>query len=95
MKLLNRAGKSSVWLLLLVFLFVLFSCSKDESSEKTGSKGDQAVSENSVNGPAPKISFPEISYDFGTINQGEIVSHTFVVKNTGDAPLELIRAKGS
>ena len=43
----------------------------------------------------PQISFPETSYDFGTIAQGSKVSHTFIVRNAGDAPLRLIRAAGS
>ncbi len=43
----------------------------------------------------PSIHFPEPSYDFGTIAQGDKVSHTFVVQNKGDEPLKLIRAQGS
>ena len=43
----------------------------------------------------PKIDFPEKSYDFGTIAQGSKASHTFKVRNTGDAPLRLIKAAGS
>lgn len=43
----------------------------------------------------PSIHFPEPSYDFGTISQGDKVSHTFVVQNKGDEPLKLIRAQGS
>jgi len=43
----------------------------------------------------PQISFPETSYDFGTIAQGSKVSHTFIVRNAGDAPLRLIKAQGT
>lgn len=50
--------------------------------------GDQATA-------APKIVFPETSYDFGTIIQGANVSHTFVVRNAGDAPLTLLDVGGS
>ncbi|MEM9984812.1 MAG: DUF1573 domain-containing protein [Bacteroidota bacterium] len=31
------------------------------------------------------------THDFGSIKQGEPVSHTFYVKNTGNQPLELVR----
>jgi hypothetical protein len=48
-----------------------------------------------TDGKMPKITFPETEFDFGTISQQTKVSHTFKVKNTGDAPLNLIRAKGS
>jgi hypothetical protein len=43
----------------------------------------------------PSIHFPEPSHDFGTVSQGDRVSHTFVVLNRGDEPLKLLRAKGS
>ena len=43
----------------------------------------------------PSIHFPEPSHDFGTISQGTKVTHTFAVKNTGDEPLKLIKAKAS
>lgn len=38
-----------------------------------------------VNGPA--FSFPEVTYNFGKIKQGDVVEHTFKFKNTGTAPL--------
>ena len=43
----------------------------------------------------PSIHFPEPSYDFGSISQGDKVSHTFVVQNKGDESLKLIRAQGT
>jgi len=44
---------------------------------------------------SPTIFFPETIYDFGKVAQGEKVTHEYAVKNTGDAPLKLIKAKGS
>ncbi len=63
-----------------------------DRSSKTENYTDQPASGN-PNGPS--IYFPEESYDFGTITQGEKVSHTFAVRNTGSEPLKLISAKGS
>ncbi|MFH5806541.1 DUF1573 domain-containing protein [Alienimonas sp. DA493] len=40
-------------------------------------------------GPHPKVLIEEPKHDFGTIALGESDSHTFVVKNVGEAPLEL------
>jgi hypothetical protein len=54
----------------------------------------KAISRDSVSG-SPQISFPETEYNFGTIAQGAKVSHTFVVRNVGDAPLRLIKAAGT
>lgn len=42
---------------------------------------------------APRISVPESEYNFDTALEGEKVVHTFVVRNTGDAPLEITKIK--
>jgi len=43
----------------------------------------------------PNIEILETSYDFGEIEQGESVTHDFILKNTGDADLIITAAKGS
>jgi len=43
----------------------------------------------------PQMIFEETEHQFGKINQGEKVSHTFIFKNTGDAPLIINNASGS
>ena len=37
--------------------------------------------------PGPAITFEEDTHDFGDINQGDKVEHTFAFENTGDEPL--------
>ena len=54
-----------------------------------------AVKEEKPEGPLPAFEFEEEEFDFGTINEGDIVEHTFNFKNTGDAPLIIQSAKGS
>ena len=43
----------------------------------------------------PKIQMDEASFDFGEMQQGESVTHDFVLKNIGDANLIISTAKGS
>lgn len=43
-------------------------------------------------GPQPNVIVPEASYDFGRIGAKDIVSHTFLLRNNGDAPLTISRA---
>ena len=43
----------------------------------------------------PKIQMVEESFDFGEIQQGESVTHDFVLKNIGEANLVISTAKGS
>ena len=40
-----------------------------------------------VQAPAPNAVYPVRTYDFGAVKQGEKVSHCFVVRNEGKAPL--------
>ncbi|MEO0331961.1 MAG: DUF1573 domain-containing protein, partial [Bacteroidota bacterium] len=35
----------------------------------------------------PKFEFEELNYDFGTIDEGEVVEHVFKFTNIGEAPL--------
>ena len=46
-------------------------------------------------GPIASISFDETTFDFGEVEEGEIVSHTYTFTNTSDEPLILTNAKGS
>ena len=44
---------------------------------------------------SPVISVSELSYDFGDINQNEIVAHEYVIKNTGTSELIIDRVNSS
>ena len=41
--------------------------------------------------PQPKIAVKEPVYDFGSVEQGKVVEHDFLVENQGNAPLEIYR----
>ena len=46
-------------------------------------------------GPTTSIAFAENAWDFGTIDEGDAVTHIFKFTNTGDNPLIIDRCKGS
>lgn len=46
-------------------------------------------------GPLPNMTFATTDHDFGTINEGQVVEHTYAFKNTGSAPLIIQGAQGS
>jgi hypothetical protein len=46
-------------------------------------------------GPLPVAQFSTVEHDFGTITEGESVEHTYLVKNTGTAPLIIQKAEPS
>lgn len=71
-------------LLNIVFLVgvlsILISCNNTPKVETStnNSTGDSSDSK------YPNLKFKEDFYDFGTITQGEVVSHTFHIYNAGD-----------
>ncbi len=42
-------------------------------------------------GPQPKLVIPHRTWDFGRVKPTEVVTHTFVLKNEGEAPLTISR----
>lgn len=45
--------------------------------------------------PATAVSYPEESFNFGEIKEGEVVSHVFKFTNTGDHPFQIDNVKPS
>jgi hypothetical protein len=46
-------------------------------------------------GPTTTILYEGNEFDFGTVDEGEIVKHLYKFKNTGDVPLIISNCKGS
>lgn len=44
---------------------------------------------------APKIGVQQLSHDFGNVNQGDVVTHTFVITNNGGDVLKINDVKAS
>lgn len=41
----------------------------------------------------PQAVYPETTFDFGKIMEGEQIKHDFIIENKGDAPLEIHRVR--
>jgi hypothetical protein len=46
-------------------------------------------------GPTTEVVFTETEFDFGSVKEGEKVSHTYKFKNAGKEPLVISNAQGS
>jgi hypothetical protein len=73
--------------LLLLPLFILGAMSV--------SKAQAPVTSGMENKNGPVMTFEEMEFNFGTIKQGDIVTHEFKFKNTGKEPLVISEAHGS
>lgn len=83
---------------------LIVSCGNKSNEQKDG---EIRVSPDIVNNPEtangeildktgiPKFDFEEITFDLGTIQSGESVTHEFKFKNSGDKDLIISQAKGS
>jgi hypothetical protein len=84
---------------------LVISCGSDQNKNKKN--GEVIVSPDIVNNPetangeiidktgVPKFDFEEITFDLGTVQSGESVTHEFKFKNSGDKDLIISQAKGS
>lgn len=59
------------------------------------STADTPTGEVVNDGPTASIKFENEEFEFGTINQGDIVEHTYNFTNTGDVPLIIENASAS
>ena len=62
----------------------------DAANPVAGAKKDDVPT-----GPTTTLEFPEATFDFGEIKEGEKVRHGYAFTNTGSEPLVISNAKGS
>lgn len=80
--------------LFLLPLFLVGSMTIAQAQTPTTTTGAPSTSGN-VRENGPVMSFSELEYNFGTIKQGEVVTHEFRFKNSGKEPLIINNAVGS
>ena len=77
---------------ILAIALFLFIASANAQDTKAPATATPAVPENKN---APDMKFDIETYDFGTIKQGDKVTHDFEFVNTGKEPLVISEAHGS
>lgn len=86
--------KKNILLVALVTL-VAFSCKDNAASKVKKENIEKAKERDEASANLPIASFDKTEYDFGTINEGDIVETTFVLTNNGNTDLLISNAKGS
>ncbi|MDF2518999.1 MAG: hypothetical protein K0R59_4295 [Sphingobacterium sp.] len=78
---------------------LFFSCGNAQKEKvEAATIGPAAVATDSLSSAAAKlgkVEFAESAFDFGQVKEGAEVKHTFVLKNTGDAPIILSKVTAS
>ncbi|MFC5046634.1 DUF1573 domain-containing protein [Aquimarina hainanensis] len=87
--------KNGILILAGVLAMTFVSCKEDASKKVKEESVDMAAERDAKNTEFPVMTFAETEFDFGTINEGDVVDHTFKFTNTGKAPLVIVNAKGS
>jgi len=87
--------KKNIFITFIAIAILVTSCSNEK--KQTSSESNDVVTENveSTEGGIGKMEFTESVYNFGQINEGEIVNHTFTFKNTGNHPVILAQVSAS
>lgn len=91
----NKIGRILLYvagLAIIVMVIIVFVVDKDEPvvyNPVTAEQGTIQVKDEN----APKIVFDETEYDFGTIMQGEKLTHVFVFTNEGKSDLVIASAR--
>jgi len=83
-------------LCLLAMSTMTFTSCKKEAADKVKAENVEKASERDTQEVAyPTLEFDKKTHDFGTIDEGDVVEHTFTFTNNGKAPLVITNARGS
>ncbi|WP_324759909.1 DUF1573 domain-containing protein [Sphingobacterium thalpophilum] len=91
----KNLSKYSVLALTAIF-FV--SCGNAQKGKEEAKVSSEVVASDSLSKAAAqmgKVEFEEPAFDFGQVKEGAQVKHTFILKNTGDAPVILSKVTAS
>lgn len=86
--------KRTLLIAILVTMTMTFaSCSR--ATDRIKSSDDAATGIEAMMDALPTITFVEEFHDFGEVEEGKVVEHTFVFTNEGEGPLIISNAQGS
>lgn len=89
--------KNSFLIILILAVSLLFSCKNDNAKAKVNQENVEKAKARDIEikNNIATVTFDKSVYDFGTVNEGEVVKTTFVVTNTGTTDLIITNAQAS
>ncbi len=100
----NVQFMKEILFLLIMFAFAWTSCKSDTGNPKetrpSGPNSDLVRNPATANMPTDtnklaRITFDQAEFDFGAVNEGTVVAHTFRFTNTGKMPLTILKCRSS
>lgn len=90
-------NKNLIYTTIGVLAICFSACEKKINASEAidESKVKQAEERDAKTGKFPALTFSSQEHDFGTINEGDLVEHTYTFTNTGETELLIIDAKPS
>jgi hypothetical protein len=83
-------------LCMIAVVAMTFASCKENAADKVKAENVEAASARDAQEVYyPTMDFETKTHDFGTINEGDVVEHTFTFTNNGKAPLVITSARGS
>jgi len=82
--------RSLKWYISLSLLCLWMTWSHLGGTSDSLAQQDRSTSDENP-GETPSMVISETSFDFGEVDEGSVVSHDFIVKNTGKANLQIIK----
>lgn len=88
---------------MFLLVLILVCCQNDTSTQENKALGPNSeLIRNPASANMPmdtnqlaRIVFEEKDFDFGTVNEGDVVEHTFRFTNTGKIPLTILKCRSS
>ena len=87
--------KKSILIVTVLSVMAFMSCKENAADKVNEENVTAAADRDAKSGEVPVMTFDEVEYDFGTIEQGAPQEHVFKFTNTGNAPLVIVDAKRS
>jgi len=89
--------KISVVMAFVLTAIIFVSCAEKGASSKVKQENllKAEKRDNKINVGAPAITFDKEVFDFGTVDEGDIVEHSFLLTNSGKSDLVITEAKAT
>lgn len=92
--------KNALFLLLMATL--AWTACQNDGAQRLGGGANSDMIHNPATANLPtdtnqlaRITFEEPEFEFGTVNEGDVVNHSFKFTNTGKVPLTILKARSS